>query len=51
MSNFLIGLVCITSLGKKGTLPAQMCRHLRTAEADGEGKGEGSLLSEGQHDC
>lgn len=38
MSNFLFGPVCITSLGKKGTFPAQLCRHLRTLEAEGGGK-------------
>lgn len=41
MSNFLFGLVCITSLGKKGTVfPARLCKHLRTLEAGGREKVE-----------
>lgn len=44
MSNFLFGLACNTSLGKKGTLfPAQLCRHLRTLEAGGRKEVEGCL--------
>lgn len=42
MSQFLFGLACITSLGKKGTLfPVPLCRHLRTLEAGGWRKVEG----------
>lgn len=47
MSNFLFGLVCITSLGKKGTLlPAQLCRHLRTLAAGGRERCRGPNLAE-----
>lgn len=42
MSNFLFGLACITSLGKKGTFPAQLHRHLRTQKAEGGGEGGGA---------
>lgn len=41
MSNFLFGLVCITSLEKKGVLfPAQLCSHLRTLGAEEESGGQ-----------
>lgn len=51
MSNFLSGLVCITSLGQKGTLfPAQLRRHLRTLEAE-EAKGGVVLDLEEQLIC
>lgn len=37
MSNFLFGLVCISSLEEKGVLfPAQLCSHVRTLGAEEE---------------